>query len=286
MRCKKQDPIVKAINEKGYVAVKTPRTGLDPWVCIYRSKEANKIGVFGELNTFWQSEKEEKCRPEPEDDDAVGFNLDGTNSSRVKGNVGLLNGFLSQLGGASVNAGAIYGGSRSFSIQVVSPVICTVDPTEVSNWLQGGELNLANSLVHSAFVKNEMEVYLIHSVIKSQKLLVKVFDERETELELAASDAEGIVEGNLGVKKKNSSSSSILYSGEKYLTFGYDAMQLIYSYEKGNEKSGLLSTQMVNVNKALDGYMGLNEGEAEASEFEKSAVNTLMDIDPTPLISE
>src|SRR5437764_7273836 len=121
MGCK--DAKLTYLNELGYNVIRLPRTGIEPLDVFGKKKGA--FVRLGKKPQIWTSNE-----PPPQPDNNTSGGISGTNTDKIKVDVGLeiLGTLLSVLSGKSINAKAAYSKATHVQFQFEDVEVVGVDP--------------------------------------------------------------------------------------------------------------------------------------------------------------
>lgn len=222
-----KDPKLTYLNGLGYNVVRLPRAGIEPLDVIGIDGKSRES--LGQISVVWSTH----AQPPPIAGPQVVPNINGEKTKELDFSVGIkiLASILGGMGASTPEVGWAFKNARKVEFQFTQVESYAVKPLEVGNYLQSGDLNLANDVAAHYFTSEEAEAYIITDVLKSRAILVRATDSDGQAISAnlpAINEALGVT---VKAEIKGSSQIQFTYQGEKQLTFGFKLFAV--SYENG-----------------------------------------------------
>jgi hypothetical protein len=213
---KKKDPSVTFLNKFGYNVVKLPRAGIEPLDVIGRDETTQWLGS---LTKVWKSEipVPEASAPRP----AAAVNGQKTDQLDVSFGLKILANSLAAFGAAIPSLDVAYHRARKVQFAYTNVTSTVVAPFDAGNYLAKGTLNTDSPVVSHYFRDPESEAFLILDVLKSDSITVTATDENGQEIGVDVPAIQGVLGAKVGVKTAGASNSTITFSGQTPITFGF-----------------------------------------------------------------
>ena len=213
---KKKDPSVTFLNQFGYNVVKLPRVGIEPMDIIGRDETTQWLGP---LASVWKSTEAVPIPSPPRA--AAPINGQKTDQLQVTFGLKILANALAAFGATVPALDATYSRARKVQFAYTNVTSTVVAPLEAGNYLAAGTLNTANPVVTHYFTDEDPQAFLIVDVLKSDTITVTASDEHGVELALDVPNIQALVGAKVAVKPSGTSSSSLAFSGQQPVTFGF-----------------------------------------------------------------
>lgn len=213
---KKKDPSVTFLNRFGYNVVKLPRAGIEPMDVIGRDETTQWLGPIASV---WASTVPVPTPLPPRP--AAPVNGQKTDQLQASFGLKILSSTLAAFGASVPALDIAYSRARTVQFAYTNVTSTVVPPLEAGNYLAAGTLNSANPVVRHYFTDEDPQAFLIVDVLKSDSLTVTATDERGTEIALDVPAIQQLVGANVGVKTGGSGSSTLTYTGQTPVTFGF-----------------------------------------------------------------
>jgi hypothetical protein len=220
---KKKDPSVTFLNRFGYNVVKLPRVGIEPLDVIGRDDTTQWLGP---LSSVWKSSEPPPVPSAPRP--AAPVNGQKTDQLQVAFGLRILANTLAAFGAAVPALDVAYSRARKVQFSYSNVTSTVVAPLEAGNYLAAGTLNTANPVVTHYFTDEDPQAFLIVDVLKSDSLTVTASDDQGAEVGLDVPAIQGIVGANVKVKASGSSGSTITFTGQTPVTFGFIVDEIDY----------------------------------------------------------
>jgi len=213
---KKKDPSVTFLNRFGYNVVKLPRAGIEPLDLIGRDDTTQWLGP---LASVWASNvaTPPPSAPRP----AAPVNGQKTDQLQVGFGLKILANALAAFGATVPSLDFAFTRARKVQFSYTNVTSTVVSPLEAGNYLAAGKLNTANPVVTHYLTGEDAQAFLILDVLKSDSLTVTASDEQGGEIGLDVPAIQGLVGANVKVKPSSASNSTLTFTGQAPVTFGF-----------------------------------------------------------------
>jgi hypothetical protein len=213
---KKKDPSVTFLNKFGYNVVKLPRVGIEPLDVIGRDETSQWLGPLAKV---WKSEVAPPAPGAPRPAVAI----DGQKTDQLDFSFGLkiLANALAAFGATVPSLDFAYSRARKVQFAYTNVTSTIIAPFDAGEFLAKGALSSDNPVVEHYFLDPESQAFLILDVLKSDSLTVTASDEHGVGVDVDVPAIQGVVGAKVGVKKSGGSSSTITYTGQVPVTFGF-----------------------------------------------------------------
>ncbi|MEJ7636533.1 MAG: hypothetical protein WKF75_00725 [Singulisphaera sp.] len=247
MWCK--DPFLALLRDYGYNVVRLPRANIAPLLIL--SRDGSDLGVLGGLASVVTS-----TQPLPTitaDVQATGISGSKAKTGGMEGSLGvtLLGNVIAAMGGPKLGLGAAYKQASTITFEFLDVKQDSIDITALDAYLSAGQVNPNSRAVGRQLKENG--IYVLTSTIKSQEILVRASSSSGGDVALDATQIQQIVGGKIKVEGEGKHASALVFKGEEYLVFGFQAVQLLY------DKSGDFETYKRVAADALAMRGGLDE---------------------------
>jgi hypothetical protein len=213
---KKKDPSVTFLNKFGYNVVKLPRVGIEPLDVIGRDDATQWLGS---LTSVWKSPVGVPAPGAPR----VAAVVNGQKTDQLDLSFGLtiLANALAAFGASVPSLDVAYHRARKVQFAYTNVTSTVVPALEAGNYLSSGTLNTDNPVVKHYFMNPDSQAFLILDVLKSDSISVTATDENGVAVGVDVPNIQGVVGAKVAVKPSGTSNSTITYSGQTPVTFGF-----------------------------------------------------------------
>ena len=218
---KKKDPSITFLNKFGYNVVKLPRTGIEPMDVIGRDQVTQWLGPIAKV---WNSKIPAPVPGPP--NPAVAVNGQRTDSLELSLGLSVLANTLAAFGASVPSLSVAYSHASSVQFTYSDVTSTSVTPFDAGSYLAEGTLQTNNPVVKNYFFGEKARAYLIIEVLKASSITVTATDSRGVPVEIDVPALEGIVKGKVGVKPSSESKSTITFTGNVPVTFGFSVQQI------------------------------------------------------------
>jgi hypothetical protein len=222
------DPSTTYLKRLGYNVVRHPQEGIQPLDLIgMQSGVNNYLGSISKLITNAPT-----ALPAIQAD-LEATDVNGQESSQLKLGIGanILGSVIGAMGG-NLGVNTSYTNARTLAFQFTGVLKDRASPLDVGNYLRDGEVDAGN-LVLREYVLGNGKLFLIMETIKTSQLAVRYQRRRGAEANVEIPVIDRLVGGKVSVQLSADSSSTVMYTGDKNLTFGFRC------YEVGVESGEL-----------------------------------------------
>lgn len=197
--------------------VRLPRTGIEPLDILGRS--GNQVVDLGSIKTVWDSKKVLPNNPI----ENTAANISGKRTSRLDVSLGLsiLDDIFNGMGVSFPKIKEAYQKASFIEFMFNDVSAPQYEPLEVGEYLAKGYLSTDNPVVKHYLLDDKNQAYLITEVLKSNEITVLAYDEHGNEIDTDIDLIKSGVGGSVSVKNGNTKTSSIAYTGNTKLTFGF-----------------------------------------------------------------
>ena len=219
------DQSITFLRQFGYSVFRVPRLGAQPLDLLHRDgKDMTRLG--GTLDLIAPG-----TMPVPtlHRDDRPGVAIEGTESSKVNVSIGLniLGGFLGALGGANLGLQSGFQKAKTIKFKYSAVTEDSVDVLSLERFIHAGRISehVPRGTIDKMI---DDEVYVITSVLKTQKIVVAGQGETGQNVSLDVPVIQEAVGGNLKVTHEGSVSSTIAFEGPVAIPFAFQAVRLMF----------------------------------------------------------
>lgn len=218
--CKDQSLLY--LRQYGYNVIRHPRAGINPLDLIGSQNGATLY--LGSLNELVAQSDE----PYPAITlDQPATDIEGQTTSRMKIGIGvnLLGTLVGALGG-TIGASVNYTNAKSVSFQYLNVASDTARPLAIGNYLRDGDVDADNPILRE-YVLGNGKLYVIHHVVRSDRLTVNFEREAGVGASVDAGQLQAAVGGSVSVDVSNAASGKIVFAGATKVAFGFKCLQII-----------------------------------------------------------
>ena len=219
------DQSITFLRQFGYSVFRVPRLGAQPLDLLHRNgKDLTRLGSPLDLLVPGAVPL-----PPVHRDDRPGVAIEGTESSKVNVSIGLniLGGFIGALGGSNLGLQAGFQKARTVTFTYAAVTEDSIDVLALERFVQAGTIS---EHVPSGTIDKLMddEVYVITSVLKTQKIVVAAQSDAGHSVALDVPVIQQAVGGSLKVTSNGSVTGSIAFEGPVAIPFAFQAVQLVF----------------------------------------------------------
>jgi Caspase domain len=222
------DPLLHALKQYGYNVVRLPRADIRPLQVVTR--RGSDLDRLGDLATIFQ-----EGPPLPPITQGVAASISGgvarTGQISASAGIPILGNVVAAMGGSPVGLQATYAPARSMDFAFLDVQEESIEVARLDQFLARAKVHPDSR--QAAKLLDADAVYVITSTLKSAKINVAAKTSDDQALGLDAGGLARLVGGNgkVNVSSTDGSSSTIQYAGPEPLTFGFQAVRLMF--EKG-----------------------------------------------------
>jgi hypothetical protein len=211
-----KDPLRTSLNDKGYNVILLPRQGIEPMDIL--GKEDKSIERLGTLSQIWSSPA---TLPAVKSQAATG--IAGQKTSELNLDIGLkfLSDVLGAMGAAIPKLDFAFKNSKKVEFSFANVQAVSVDPFVLGSFMTQGTLADTNPFVTRYFFEEDTDAFVITEVLKSNSITVKSVSNNNTGASLDLPAIQQAVGIKVGVSSGNTSNTTLTFTGEPMLTFGY-----------------------------------------------------------------
>jgi hypothetical protein len=218
-----KDPFLSVLKKFGYCVVRLPRTELPPLYLLGgRGSELDRIGALTTVLTGGN--------PPPVHKDVASVTITGeqsrTSDLDLKLGVSLLGNVIAAMGGSRVGLEAQYQAADTVSFEFVDVLEDSVEVALLDQYLGRAKIHPDNR--HIARMLARGQIYVITSVIKSKKLVVRAKSSKSGAVKLDVPVVEQMVGGSVKVSAAVGEQAALQYEGPVPLVFGFQAVRLLF----------------------------------------------------------
>jgi len=217
--------LVSVLKDRGYLIVRLPRGDIAPLLLIRKGDDGNFERVGQLADGFVPGE--DIAVPAVRSDIPVA-DLDGKRTSdlEVGADVDLIGSLVGALGGSDIGLEAQYRQGSKFSLSIHNVREDAVDPLDIDQYLVDAKVH-PKTRAFAQWVEDD-KIYVIISILKSDQFVTEATKEDGQALKLEVPVIQNIVGGEVAVQRSASSESVLTYKGKVPVTFGFQAVQLIF----------------------------------------------------------
>jgi hypothetical protein len=219
-----QDPALTFLNSKGYNVIRLPRAGIGPLDILGRDQTTERLGKVDQL---WSSTAALPAVEGPLDTASIS----GQKSSGLKLSIGLkvLTTTLGAMGAAVPDLSAAYTRASQVSFTFTDVKTLTVAPLAVGQYLSAGDLASNNPFVRHYFEDEDSSAFIITEVLQTKSLTVSATNDRGAEVGLDLPAIQQAVGAKVGVTATSSANSTLTYTGQEPLSFGFKCFTIAFA---------------------------------------------------------
>ncbi|BCS34926.1 hypothetical protein TBR22_A41520 [Luteitalea sp. TBR-22] len=219
------DQSITFLRNVGYSVFRVPRPGAQPLDVLHRTgKDLTRLGGVADL-----VEPGAVAVPEIRRDDTPGVNIEGTESSKVNVAIGvtILGSFIGALGGGNLGVTTGFSRARTVTFTYAAVVEDRVDVLALERFVKAGRIS---PLIPSGTVDKliDDEVYVITSVLKTRKIIVRGHAEGGNSVALDVPVIQQAVGANIKVGIEGASQVDVTFEGPIAIPFAFQAVQLVF----------------------------------------------------------
>lgn len=221
-----KEKLVNYLEGLGYNLVRLPRTGINPLDIIL--KDDKQYSNLGSLSKVWTSEEDV---PKPLEDGTAG-NIDQKQTSLIDSSVGVkvLGDIFSGMGFSVPELNIAFAKSKKIIIKFNNVVVTSIAPFEIGKYLKSGDLaqlDISNIFVKQ-FLDEDLPIYIISETLRSNSITIEAYKDSSTSASLDFNILQGAVKADPKIKVEKATESSITYTGDKLLVFGFKCYEIAY----------------------------------------------------------
>lgn len=222
-----KDPFLAVLKKFGYNVVRLPRTDLPPLALLGgRGSELDRIG---ELTTVLTGADAPPVRK-----DVASLSISGeqsrTSDLNLKLGMSLLGNVIAAMGGSRLGLETQYQAADAVSFEFVDVLEDSVEVAKLDQFLTRATVHPDSR--HVARMLDRGEIYVITSVVKSRKLVVRAKSSKGGVVALDIPAVSQLVGGNLKVSAAAGQQAALQYEGAVPLVFGFQAIRLRFKEGK------------------------------------------------------
>jgi hypothetical protein len=219
----------------GYSVFRVPRMSAQPLEVLHRSgKDLTRLGSITDLVSGG-------APPPVHRDDQPGVDIEGTETGKVNVNIGvnILGSFIGALGGGNLGLQTAFNRAKSVTFKYAGVKEDSVDVLVLEQFVKAGEINrnIPSGTVDKLI---DDEVYVITSILKTNKIIVSAQAEAGTAVQLDVPVIQQAVGGSVKVASEGALTSSIAFEGAIPIPFAFQAVQLQF-----DESGEFLTTEQL-----------------------------------------
>jgi len=221
------DPYTSLLKSFGYNAVRLPRTSIKPLQILI--KNGGDVSYFGELPTVFRLLDNNKDDILPKIIDNVpAASISGQQTGNLTIGIGLsiLGNIISAMGGSPVGLDSEYKQAKAVSFQYQNVLQDYIEQAALAVFLEQSDVVPSSNTVANLLEADE--VFIIISIIKSNKFAIFPKTSRDTDTKLDIKKIQDLVGANVKVSSNSQDLSAIVFEGSTPLVFGFQAVQLFY----------------------------------------------------------
>ena len=149
----------------------------------------------------------------------------------VKACINVLAGFLGLAGTGKAGLEGAFSGARFMRFSFETPIVSRVDPSALGMWLRG-KPPVEQCLVDRYIMDADREsacAYVITETLSAKEFAIESAIESAASPHAEVPGGRGLLDVEGGFTARQETKGRIVYSGKKYLTFGFKAFRLVYS---------------------------------------------------------
>jgi hypothetical protein len=231
------DQSLTFLREFGFSVFRFPRASAQPLELMHRDgKDLTRLGSLPDLVEAG-TVKTLKVRREAN----PGIDIEGKESSRVNVAIGLsiLGSFIGALGGGKLGLEGGFKNARTVTFEYTGVMEDAVDILALEKFVKAGKVS---SLIPAGTLEKLLddEVYVLTSVLKTKKIVVKAQGEGGTAVKVDVPVVQQAVGANLKVETTKTKESRVAFEGPVPVAFAFQAVQLVF-----DESGEFLTTQQL-----------------------------------------
>lgn len=218
-----KDPSLTFLNSAGYNVIRLPRVGIEPLDILGKDKSVERLG---RVDQMWASTSALPAVNGPNDASAV----NGRKSSEMKLSIGLklLSTALGAMGAAVPELSFAYSKAKHVTFAFTDVKTVGVDPLVVGTYLSAGDLSSNNPFVRHYFEDEDCSAFIITEVLKSKSITVTSTGDSGVEVGVDVPAIQQAVGVKVGVTTASSANSTLTYSGNELLAFGFKCFGIAF----------------------------------------------------------
>lgn len=218
-----KDPSLTFLNSAGYNVVRLPRVGIEPLDILGKDKSLERLG---RVDQMWSSTGALPTVNGPNDAAAV----NGKKSSEMKLSIGLklLSTALGAMGAAVPELNFAYSKAKNVTFAFTEVKTVGVDPLAVGQYLTAGDLASNNPFVRHYFEDEDCSAFIITEVLKSRSITVTATGDSGVEVGVDVPAIQQAVGVKVGVKTASAANSTLTYTGNELLAFGFKCFGIAF----------------------------------------------------------
>ncbi len=224
------DPLLTLLKDQGYCVIRLPKADVAPLLIL--SRQGNELDRLGELSAVLQAGKNVPLPPVRHTETAT---ISGKRTGEIGVGLGIsiLGSYIGAMGGSVLGLDLKYQQASTLSFEFSEVSEDSIEVVRLDQYLSDADVSPFSR--HVAELLDADEIYVTTAVLKSQQFTVEGKTEDGAGVGLKVPEIQGIVGGNLQVSGKEEVTSKIVYRGKVPLSFGFQAVRLIY--ENGTYQS-------------------------------------------------
>lgn len=186
-----------------------------------------KSTIWGPIESLFEGSNQ-SIDLKPEMAEVAGVSIKKTDSFNTKFGFNLLEGMLRGFGVKIEPFEASLSNAEEISLSFENVVRKTFPITTLGRELMNKKINLDNPAMNIfTRQKNQYGMYLISSVLQSNRILIHIDKKKDDSLEVGLPKLAGITEGKVNLEEKSGQKRIIAFEGKTPLTFAFSAIELM-----------------------------------------------------------
>lgn len=229
MKCKDQSTTF--LKSFGYNVIRLPKADIAPLQIYIRTK--GDLEPLGNLVTVIKPIDGSTDFPPISKDIAAAF-ISGKKTSNLSAGLGLdiLGNIIGAMGGSKLGLETSYKNARTISFTYENVTEDSIEIARLDQYLSGSDIDPMSK--HIGELLDADDVFVLSSVIKSNSIKVEAQSSHNTNIEIDVPVIKEMIGGNIKVGADGEKASTVTFTGNIPLVFGFKAVRLFY--EDGNYK--------------------------------------------------
>ncbi len=222
MNCKDQS--ITYLKSFGYNVIRLPRAEILPLQIFVGKKKTSEL--LGDLSTVLKPNGTIDYPAIKKDTNAATINGQKTSDLSVGLGLNILGNIIGAMGGGKLGLDVGYKQAKKVQFSYTDVLEDSIQITELDKYLANADVDPSSR--HVGELLEADDIYVITSVIKTNKITVEAKQPNNVEAKVEVPVIKEVVGGSVAVTSNNQNDSSLTFAGQTPLVFGFKAVRLFY----------------------------------------------------------
>jgi hypothetical protein len=218
------DPFLSCLEAFGYCVVRLPMADLAPLEMLLRS--GDDLERLGSLATALEPRPGARLPRISRDRPAPTITGRRTGHLDVSVGLSLLGSVVAAMGGTQVGLDEAYRSAHTLTFEFRDVTEDRIEVVDLDQYLAGSRVSRRSA--HIATLLDADDIYVTTAVVKSRSLGVDARDENGVSVSVQVPALQQLAAGRVAIGQSGETASTIVYTGDTPLAFGFRAVRLFY----------------------------------------------------------